>query len=137
LPPPFGPTNKTFLWGERGGRIDQHIERWKALAASGDDVEIRSFCYSACTLVTAYIPKKRLCFSFTAVLAFHLARFPNGEPSIEVSRWMFNAYPEDIRAWLRAKGGLEKMPLQGFWLMSPSELWQMGYRDCAKLGTIP
>jgi hypothetical protein len=22
---------------------------------------------------------------------------------------MFNAYPEDIRAWLRAKGGLEKM----------------------------
>lgn len=137
LPPPFGPTNKTFLGGERGGRIDQHIERWKALAASGDDVEIRGFCWSACTLVTAYIPKERLCFSVTAVLAFHLARFLNGEPSIEGSRQMFNAYPEDIRAWLRAKGGLEKMPLKGFWLMFPSELWQMGYRDCDKLGSIP
>jgi hypothetical protein len=137
LPPPFGPTNKTFLGGEQGGRIDQHIERWKALAVSGDDVEIRGFCWSACTLVTAYIPKERLCFGKTAMLAFHLARFPNGEPSTEGSRSMFNAYPEDIRAWLRAKGGLEKMPLQGFWLMFPSELWQMGYRDCAKLGSIP
>jgi hypothetical protein len=127
----------TFLGRERGGRIDQYIERWKALAASGDDVEIRDFCYSACTLVTAYIPKERLCFSVAATLAFHLARFPNGEPSMEVSRWMFNAYPEDIRAWLRAKGGLEKMPLEGFWLMSPSELWQMGYRDCGKLGSTP
>jgi hypothetical protein len=137
LPPPFGPTNKTFLGREQGGRIDQHIERWKALAASGDDVEIRGFCGSACTLVTAYIPKERLCFSQTAMLAFHLARFSNGEPSLEGSRQMFNAYPEDIRAWLRAKGGLEKMPLQGYWLMFPSELWQMGYRDCAKLGSIP
>jgi hypothetical protein len=136
LPPPFGPTDKTFLGREQGGRIDQHIERWKALAASGEDVEIRGFCWSACTLVTAYIPKERLCFSQTATLAFHLARFPNGEPSIEGSRWMFNAYPEDIRAWLRAKGGLEKMPLEGYWLMFPSELWQMGYRDCAKLGDI-
>jgi hypothetical protein len=137
LPPPFGPTDKTFLGREQGGRIDQHIERWKALAASGEDVEIRGFCWSACTLVTAYIPKERLCFSKTAMLAFHLARFSNGEPSIEGSRWMFNAYPEDIRAWLRAKGGLEKMPLQGFWLMFPSELWQMGYRDCAWLGSTP
>jgi hypothetical protein len=93
LPPPFGPTNKSFLGGERGGRIDQHVERWKALAASGDDVEIRGFCWSACTLVTAYIPKERLCFSKTAMLAFHLARFPNGEPSIEGSRWMFNCLP--------------------------------------------
>jgi hypothetical protein len=113
--------NKTFLGGEQGGRIDQHIERWKALAASGGDVEIRGFCWSACTLVTAYIPKERLCFSKTAMLAFHLARFSNGEPSIEGSRRMFNAYPKDIRAWLRAKGGLEKMPLQGYWLMFPSE----------------
>jgi hypothetical protein len=31
LPPPFGPTNKAWLGRERGGRVDQHIARWKAL----------------------------------------------------------------------------------------------------------
>src|SRR5262245_18549010 len=65
LPWPFGPLDKTFLGRGRGGRVDQHIERWRALAASGDDVEIRGSCVSACTLVLAYIPKERLCFSQT------------------------------------------------------------------------
>ena len=139
LPWPFGPLDKTFLGRERGGRVDQHIERWKALAASGDDVEIRGSCVSACTLVLAYIPKERLCFSQTAVLAFHHAMSPNGEVAMEGSRMMFNSYPQDIRMWLREKGGLEKMPgpNEGYWLLFPSELWQMGYRQCDWLGTVP
>jgi hypothetical protein len=137
LPPPFGPTNKAWLGRERGGRVDQHIARWEALAASGDDVEVRGLCPSACTLVLAHVPKERLCFSQTSVLAFHLARFPNGEPAIEASRAMFNAYPQDIRMWLQEKGGVEKMPLESFWLLFPSELWQMGYRRCDTLGTMP
>ena len=119
------------------GRIDQHHERWKALAASGDDVEIRGLCPSACTLVLAHVPKERLCFGQTAVLMFHLARYLNGEPSMEASRAMFNAYPQDIQMWLRNKGGVEKMPLKSFWLLFPSELWQMGYRRCETLGTMP
>jgi hypothetical protein len=147
LPPPFGPTDKSWSGGELGGRInkswfrwlkdepggrvDQHIERWKALAASGEDVEIGGFCYSACTLVLAHVPKERLCFGQRAVLGFHLARFSlNGEPAIEASRAMFNAYPQDIRMWLQKKGGLEKMPLESLWLLFASELWQMGYRKC-------
>jgi hypothetical protein len=65
------------------------------------------------------------------------ARFPNGEPAIEASRAMFNAYPQDIRMWLQAKGGVEKMPLESLWLLFPSELWQMGYRQCETLGTMP
>jgi hypothetical protein len=130
LPPPFGPTNRSLLWDERGGRLDQHIERWKALAASGQDVEIGGLGPSACTLVLAHVPKERLCFNSLAVLGFHLARFPNGEPAIEASRAMFNAYPKDIRMWLQEKGGVEKMPLESLWLLFPSELWQMGYRRC-------
>src|SRR5262249_9645894 len=118
-----------WLGGERGGRLDQHIERW-TLAASGEDVEIGGFCYSACTLVLAHVPK-RLCFGQGAVLGFHLARSSlNGEPAIEASRAMFNAYPQDIRMWLQEKGGVEKMPLESLWLLFASELWQMGYRKC-------
>jgi hypothetical protein len=137
LPPPFGPTNKDWVGRERGGRLDQHIERWKALAASGKDVEIRGLCPSACTLVLAHVPKELLCFGQTAVLGFHLARFPNGEPAIGASRAMFNAYPQDIRMWLQERGGVEKMPLESLWLLFPSELWQMGYRRCETLGEMP
>jgi hypothetical protein len=138
LPPPFGPLDKTFLGREPGGRIDQHIERWKAVAASGAHVEIRDFCWSACTLVLAYVPRERLCFGVAAVLGFHLARnSKNGEASMEASRQMFDSYPEDIRAWLNAKGGLEKMPLDSFWLLHPSELWKMGYKNCGDLGKLP
>src|SRR5262249_49880090 len=127
-PPPL----RTFLGAERGGRLDQHVERWKALAASGDHVEIRDFCPSACTLVLAYIPKDRLCFSETAVLAFHHAMFPNAEVAMEASSMMLNSYPHDIRMWLVEKGGLKKMPghNEGYWLLLPSQLWQMGYRKC-------
>jgi hypothetical protein len=128
----FGSTDTTFLGAEHGGRLDQHIERWKALAASGEDVEIRDFCPSACTLVLAHIPKERLCFSTTAVLGFHHATFPNGEIAMDASRTVFNSYPQDIRMWLTEKGGLEKLPgpNEGFWTLVASELWQMGYRKC-------
>jgi hypothetical protein len=80
----------------------------------------------------AYIRKERLCFSQTALLAFHLATSANGEVAMESSRWMFNSYPQDIHMWLREKGGIEKMPgpNEGYWLLLPSELWQMGYRKC-------
>ena len=39
-------------------------------------------------------------------------------------------YPVDVRNWLDAKGGAERMPQRGYWTMPASELWQMGYRRC-------
>jgi len=137
LPSPFSPVDKGWLGREPGGNLQQHIERWKALTASGKDVEIRGFCASACTLVTAYVPKERLCFGQTAVLGFHLARLPNGQPAMIASWAMFNSYPQDIRMWLETKGGVENMPLDSLWLLFPSELWKMGYRRCEWLGTMP
>src|SRR5262245_22267803 len=51
---------KTVLYEERGGRLLDHWERWKALAAQGGEVEIRGPCWSACTLILAHIPRERL-----------------------------------------------------------------------------
>jgi hypothetical protein len=67
LPAPFRPgIDKTFLGKEwRGGNLEQHKEYFKALAASGEDVEVRDACWSACTLVLAYIPKE-----FTGLAGF-------------------------------------------------------------------
>ena len=44
---------------------------------------------------------------------------------------MLNRYPQDIRLWLREKGGVENMPhREGWWILWAHELWDMGYRKC-------
>ena len=73
------------LYFEPGGVIKEHIERWQELERSGSDVEILGPCYSACTLIVAYVPKERLCFGVFASPQFHLAwvRFAAGGSSLD------------------------------------------------------
>jgi len=111
------------------------LNAFKAIEASGDDVEIRGKCLSACTLIIALIPRERFCFGETAWLGFHQAMLPNGVVSKETTQTtelMFDSYPPDIRRWLSERGGTKKMPDSsiGFWARSASELWKMGYRKC-------
>ena len=133
-PPPEPPKakQKTVLDSEPGGNLRIHFDRFKMLKESGDDVEIRGKCLSACTLIIALIPRERLCFGETAWLGFHQATLRNGAVSKEFTELMFDSYPPDIRRWLYERGGTEKMPDSsiGFWAISASELWKMGYRKC-------
>jgi len=122
---------RTVLYDEPGGEVTAHWQRWMKLAGSGDDVEIRGTCASACTLIMAHIPNDRLCFGENATLQFHPSRNANtGEPSIETTKWMINQYPQDIRLWIEAKGGIDKMGLLQMWQLDAPELWRMGYRKC-------
>ena len=126
---------KTVLYSEQGGSVAEHWQRWLKLAGAGDDVEIRGACVSACTLIMAHIPSDRLCFGKNASLRFHPSRDPNtGEPdtsrAIGSTQWMINQYPQDIRLWIKSKGGWEKMALNQFWTLDAPELWAMGYRKC-------
>src|SRR5262249_6965695 len=88
----------TVLYHEVGGLWDKHIERWSALAASGDDVEIRGRCISACTTIMAYVPTEKICFDKRATLEFHMGRDPRTqEPMPEWTEVMFNQFPIVIR----------------------------------------
>jgi hypothetical protein len=126
------PKPKTVLYDEPGGDYWEHWRRFKALADSGNDVEIRGACVSGCTVVMIHVPNDRLCFGEASSLQFHMAREPvTGTPSAEFTRdKMVNQYPEDVRAWIIAKGGVEKMNIQQMWKLDASELWRMGYRKC-------
>src|SRR5262249_42733670 len=122
---------KTVLYSEQGGSVVEHWQRWLKLAGSGNDVEIRGACVSACTLIMAHISSDMLCLGESASLQFHPARDPNtGEPSEKCTQWMLNQYPQDIRLWIKNKGGWEKMALHQFWTLDATELWRMGYRKC-------
>ena len=80
----------------------------------------------------AHIPNDKLCFGEAAALKFHSARLePSDEPDIATTQWMISQYPQDIRLWIKNKGGWEKMTLVQAWTLTAPELWAMGYRKCA------
>jgi hypothetical protein len=124
------PRTKTVLYEEPGGVLQEHERRWIMLAATGNEVEIRGPCMSACTMIMAYIPKERLCFGDYASLQFHLARNSTSEINLITSQYMVNSYPQNIRDWLMARGGVAKMTTD-YWSLDAEELWDMGYRKCA------
>ena len=37
----------------------------------------------------------------------------DGPAAMEITQWMISVYPDDIRAWINARGGLEKDALRG------------------------
>jgi len=99
------PIEKTVLYNEPGGVLGDHIKRWEALAASGNDVEIRGHCVSGCTLIMACVPSERICFDSNAVLEFHSAAYPQDkyERNLKITKWMFDQYPQNIREWFKAR----------------------------------
>jgi hypothetical protein len=127
------PNPSMVIYHEPGGVIKEHIERWQALARSGADVEILGPCYSACTLIVAYVPKERLCFGAFATLNFHLAWVrETGKPSLDASLWMLKQYPREIHDWIMERGGVASMTIETFWELRAQNLWRMGYRQCKR-----
>jgi hypothetical protein len=133
--PPEAPTpddQRVVVNDDGGGLIHEYVTRWTTIASQGAEVEVRGKCVSACTLVTAYVSKEKLCFGKNSSLSFHVARKNSSDfnPSPEMTQWMIDQYPADIRGWIAAHGGSEKMPWSGLLMMHAYELWNMGYRKC-------
>jgi hypothetical protein len=121
---------RTVIYNDRGGNLNFYSARWRALAESGSDVEIRGACMSACTTIMVYVPHDKFCFGKEASLTFHMnVDQTTGKPAVGATKWMLDEFPEDIRTWIENKGGIEKMTMDG-WTMTAPELWAMGYRKC-------
>src|SRR5262249_261720 len=87
---------KTVIYDDFGGAFGIYFNRFKALKATGNDVEIRGACISGCTLITILIPSKQLCFDKNAWLGFHHAFRADGvvdEDSIQLTELIFDSYP--------------------------------------------
>jgi hypothetical protein len=130
------PRLTTVLYDESGGILQEHIKRFKALAASGNNVEVRSYCPSACTMIVAYVPSDRICFAEGTGLGFHMAQEMVGTDyatlklSPKTAQWMVDQYPQAIREWIIDRGGVAKMTVGEPWTLDAPTLWQMGYRKC-------
>jgi hypothetical protein len=100
----------TRIDDDMGGSLGQYLLKFAAIRDSGERVMIDGSCFSACTLVTALIPKQRICVTERARLGFHAGWVDDqtGERavSVEGTHLMYQMYPREIQRWISLHGGL-------------------------------
>jgi len=114
---------------DKGGQIGPYLDAFVTLRKTGQRVIIDGPCLSACTIVLGVVPRDRICVTARAQLGFHAAWNPgtNGRPILSRAgtKALWELYPDDIRTWLKKRGGLK--PKMVF--LSGNELMSM-YRVC-------
>jgi len=97
---------------DAGGLIDTYVQKFTRVRDSGERIEVDGQCLSACTLLLALVPRERICVTPNAVFGFHSAWSYDAQGGEAVNRdatqSMWNMYPERIRQWIRANGGLHQ-----------------------------
>jgi hypothetical protein len=100
----------TRISEDMGGPLGDYLLMFAAIRDSGEQVMIDGHCFSACTLITAVVPKDKICITERAVLGFHAGWFENraGErvTSPTGTRVLYEMYPPMIRNWIARQGGL-------------------------------
>ena len=100
----------TRIEDDKGGSLGKYLLMFAAIRDSGDRVVIDGSCFSACTLVTAMIPKDRVCITERAMLGFHATwvgdEVGNPRISAEGTELLYQLYPPMIRRWISRHGGL-------------------------------
>lgn len=112
-------------------RISRSHARDTTRAVSRKATGLRGPCYSACTLLTAYVGRDKLCIAKGAFFAFHAARGRLSKTILmDETSAMYRDQPPEIQNWIDRNGGWQKLPLDGYWTMYDRELWAMGYPRC-------
>jgi len=113
-----------------GGRMDAHYQLYADYRRAKTKVEVRGPCYSACTLVLAYV--EDICIAEGAFMAFHAVRSVQTNARMDwETRIAYTSMPRAIQGWIDSNGGVDQLPLNSFWTLHDRELWAMGYPRCA------
>jgi hypothetical protein len=106
------------IWGDHGGYVDEYAEREIAWRHAGVKIVIAGRCASACTL---YLHSPTACVLPTAEFMFHVAYagvpLPGGVLGMGRSdsygtKFLYDAYPAGVRAFIDTHGGMRREPLQ-------------------------
>lgn len=113
---------------DRGGLIGQRTREIGLLRATGQRVELRGTCLSACTM---YLSLPNVCVSPSATFGFHgPTRDGKKLPKQEFDHWsemMARNYREPLRSWFMSKA---RYRISGYFELGGTELIQMGYPSC-------
>jgi hypothetical protein len=107
-----------------GGYVEEYKAKYAKVKTRGERVVIDGICNSACTLVLGIVPRNRICVTRRAMLGFHAAWMPGPQgkpvPSAVGTQALWDLYPQNVRKWINARGGLsaKMMFLRGSELLS-------------------
>src|SRR5207344_1606368 len=112
------PPDTVIIRHGQGGKLADHRQRFADYRDTKVKVELRGPCYSACTLITAYVAKADLCIAEGSFFAFHAVRsLERKELMPAQTEQMYSQQPPDIQRWIDRYGGWENLPLDGYWTM--------------------
>ena len=112
-----------------GGLMATHYALYTNYRRAKTKVEVRGPCYSACTLVLAYVAD--ICIAEGAFMAFHAVRSAETNARMDFeTRLAYSKMPPAIQGWLDDRGGPDKLSLHSFWTLTDRELWAFGYPKC-------
>lgn len=103
----FSATAAEKIQFDPGGSLSEYSLKYLAGRNGETQYEIDGVCISACTLITAFVPKKNVCTTDIGLLAFHSATSTGTfgrEHSSEGTRLMWNLYPIEVRTVLKDLG---------------------------------
>ncbi|WP_417808808.1 hypothetical protein [Thioclava sp.] len=116
------------VMNDRGGLLGQRAEEIRVLAQTGQRVELRGQCLSACTL---YLKLPNACVAPDAVFGFHGPSW-YGHP-LPVDRFeafsnlMARHYREPLRSWFM---NTARYRTSSYYQLSGHQLIGMGYSPC-------
>jgi hypothetical protein len=98
------------ITGDSGGYIEDFLQKYEVIRASGDQVIVAGACSSACTTMLGIVPDSKICATPGGVFGFHsgMVMLPGQPKSARFSpfwtRVMWKGYPERVRKLLRSLG---------------------------------
>lgn len=91
-----------------GGAVYEYALKTAKLLASGERLEFRGLCASACT---QFLSLKNICVGKRARFEFHAAYGAGARGNAYATKYIFNSYPGWVRSWIKAQGGLSSRVL--------------------------
>jgi hypothetical protein len=93
------------IGNDSGGYVAEYALRLYEMTEARRNVRFVGVCDSACTLFLA-LPAQQTCITEGAYFRFHAPAAPSASAAAAVAAYMMRKYPQWVRAWIDAQGGL-------------------------------
>jgi hypothetical protein len=93
------------IGNDSGGFVADYAIRLYEMRQARQKVRFVGVCDSACTLFLA-LPAEQTCITKGTYFRFHAPSAPSASAATAVAAYMMRKYPQWVRAWITAEGGL-------------------------------
>jgi ABC-type Fe3+ transport system permease subunit len=97
--------NAVEIGNDSGGYVAEYALRLYEMKEARQRVRFVGVCDSACTLFLA-LPAEQTCITESAYFRFHSPSAPSASAAAAVAAYMMRKYPQWVRVWIAAQGGL-------------------------------